>query len=168
MSKEQPPSPEAFVFSEPEKLWNRLGDARFQALLADAQTTIHQVEVSSNAYGQFLFVTVSCPEGDQKQLWTLFGLGYHEYRERWLTEEWSFYRANPFAETRAQRVSKAEAEGLLHARREEIAPYAVQETQTRRGKLFEMLAEMTDDDGALAEMQDLGDLWEALTGEEDA
>jgi len=35
-------------------------------------------------------------------------------------------------------------------------PYIVQDTQTELGWLFEQLADLTDEDGALAEMQDLG------------
>jgi hypothetical protein len=162
MSKEQPQPPEPFAFNEREQLYSKLSDKRFQALLADEQTTIHKVELSSNAYGQFVFVTVSRPEAGRPQLWTLFGLGYHDYRERWYTREWSFYRANPFPDTLKKSMSREEAEELLTARREEIAPYASQDEQTRRGRLFELFADMTDDDGTIAEMEDLGDLWDDL------
>ena len=162
MRKERPQPPEPFSFTEREQLYSRISHERLQALMEDEQTTIHKVELSANLYGEFVFLTVSRPEGDKPQLWTLFGLGYHEHRERWLTQEWSFFRANPFPETLDQRVSKAEAQELLRERQEEIAPYATQDTQTGRGKLFEMLADLTDDDGALAEMEDLGDLWDTL------
>ena len=163
MSKEQLQPPEPFDFTEREKLYDRISHERLRALVSDEQTTIHKVELNANMYGEFVFITVSRPEEDKPQLWTLFGLGYHEHRERWFTDEWSFYRANSFPETLAQHVDKAEAEELLRTRQEEIAPYAVQDTQTGRGKLFEIIAELTDDDAAIAEMEDLGDLWDDLS-----
>ena len=163
MSKERAQAPEPFSFTEREQLYNRISHDRLQTLMDDAQTTIHKVELNSNMYGEFCFVTVSRPEADNRQLWTLFGLGFHEQRERWFTDEWSFFRANPFPETLEQRVNKDDAQELLRARQDEIAPYATQDTQTGRGRLFEMLAEFTDDDAAIAEMDDLGDLWDALS-----
>jgi hypothetical protein len=43
----------------------------------------------------------------------------------------------------------------LHAHRDEIEPSIRENTQTEQGKLFELLADLTDDDGALAEIQDI-------------
>jgi hypothetical protein len=88
---------------------------------------------------------------------TFFGLGYHDYRERWIANEWFWYRANEFPEVLKREVSKDEAQEMLRERREEIATYASQQTQSKRGKLFEMVADMTDDDGAISEMEDMGD-----------
>jgi hypothetical protein len=163
MSKEQLQPPEPFSFNEREKLWNRMSDSRFQRLLADEQTTIHRVQQDSNSFGEFLFVTVSRPEEGKQQYWTFYGYGFHEFRERWYTQEWAWFQDHPFAETKEQRVSREEAEELLQARREEIAPYVRDDTQTGQGRLYEMIADLTDDDGALAEMDDLGDLWDELS-----
>ena len=112
--------------------------------------------------GEFVFVTVSWPLENKRELWTLFGYGYHEYRERWYTNEWHFYRNHPFPETLEQRVSREETEEMLQTRRDEIAPYTREDRQTGRGRLFERLADLTDDDGAIAEIDDLGDLWDIL------
>jgi hypothetical protein len=38
----------------------------------------------------------------------------------------------------------------------EISPHLGKETQTEIGKMSESLADLTDEDAALAEMQDLG------------
>jgi hypothetical protein len=54
-------------------------------------------------------------------------------------------------------ISWEEAEQLLQQRRAEIAPLVGKTTQSGRGKLFEMLADLTDEDGALSEMEDMGD-----------
>ncbi len=168
MSKEQPQPPDVFAFSEREKLFYRLSDARFQELLRDVRTTIHRVELSANDYGEFLFITVSLPKtasqpvGERKGVVTLYGLGLHEYRERWITDEWFWYEAFSRPEVVEQRMTKERVEARLRERREEIAPYVTGRAQSGRGKLFEMLAELTDDDGAIAEMEDLGDLADFL------
>ena len=159
-SKEQPQPQELFRFTEHEKLWDRISDPRFQALLADEATTLHKVEFSSNAYGEFMFVSVSCAADGESRLMTFWGLGYHDYRERWITDQWAWYSANPSPETQKQRITLKEAQELLEQRRAEIAPYLKEDTQTRRGQLFELLADLTDEDGAWAELDDLNDWWD--------
>ena len=168
MSKEHLQPTEPFRFTESEKLWERISDNRLKALMDDPQTNIHKVSVDSNSYGEFLFVTVSRPEEGRQQVLTLFGYGYHDFRERWYTQEWAWFRANPFSETLEQRLTREEAEELLQARQEDIAPYVERDTQTARGKLFKMIAELTDDDGAIAELEDLDpDMLDALLGDDE-
>ena len=163
MGKEQPQPPDPFGFTEREKLWDRISDTRFQALLTDPATTIHKIEIDANNYGEFTFVTLSREADGKRHLITAWGLGFHEYRERWIADHWHWYKANPFPETLKQRLRLEEVQELLTQRRAEIAPYLTAETQTGRGRLFELLAEMSDDDAAISEMEDLGDLWDELS-----
>jgi hypothetical protein len=123
MSQERPQPAEPFAFNEHEKLWNRISHDRFQALLDDEQTTIHKARLDTNSYGEFVFVTVNCPEEGKREIYTLYGCGYHEYRERWFTQEWFLYRSDPFPDTLHQQVSREEVHELLEQRLEEIAPY---------------------------------------------
>ena len=41
------------------------------------------------------------------------------------------------------------------ARKDELLPYAEKATQSEADRFFEMLADLTDDDGAIAEFDDL-------------
>ena len=50
-------------------------------------------------------------------------------------------------------------------RLERIRPHVRSDTQIARGRLFEKLADLTDEDGAYAELQDLGDLSDWLGDE---
>jgi hypothetical protein len=52
-------------------------------------------------------------------------------------------------------VSKPETEELLSDRLREIEPHITQEEPSVRGKLFAWLADLTDEDGAYTELQDL-------------
>jgi hypothetical protein len=125
---------------------------RFSKLIADGQTIIHEIELSTNSYGEFLFVSTSRAAGEKSIYITFWGLGYHEYRERWITDAWSWYEALPAASK--QPIPNEEALEVIHKRQEDIAEYARENTQSRRGKLFELLADLTDEDGALADLED--------------
>jgi hypothetical protein len=166
MSKERSQPEAAFGFTEREKLFYRVSEARFQALLEDERITIHRIELSANDYGEFLFVTVSLPAaanqpvGERKSVVTMFGLGLHEFRERWITDEWFWYQAFSYPELLEQTVDKQDAQWLIEERREAIQPYVNSQQQSKRGKLFEMIADMTDDDGTIAEMEDFPDLFD--------
>ena len=81
-------------------------------------------------------------------------LPYHEYRERWFTDEWNWYQANTFPDLMQEKVEKEESEELLKQRLEDIRPNICPDTQTERGRLFEILADLTDEDGAYADMMD--------------
>lgn len=156
-NKERPQPPDPFGFTEQEKLWDRIGGERFNALIEDEASTIHQIGIDANNYGEFAFVTVSRETGGQRTLITFWGLGYHEHRERWITDHWRWHRANQFPAILEQRLSLEEAQELLEQRRAEIVPYVTEETQSARAKLFEMLADLTDEDGAYIELEDLGE-----------
>jgi len=156
MTKEQRiPQPEGFRLTENEKLFDRISDARFQQLLFNDQTTIHNVKVDSNSYGEFLFVTVSRPATQGDEHLTFWGLGHHEYRDRWITDEWFYYAPNFNSETLKHKLHHDTARESIQQRRDEIAVEA-KSTQSTAGALFEMLADLTDDDGAIADIEDLG------------
>ena len=95
MSKErQHPSLEGFGFSESEKLWDRVSDERFREMIFDPQTTVHRVTIDSNNYGEFLFLTASRSISKGRECITYWGYGLQEYREKWLTQQWFWYRTS--------------------------------------------------------------------------
>ena len=130
----------------------------FDEILNAGDTVIHMIKPSSNHYGEFLFVTIS-RFGDQGRVYaTFYGLGFHEYRERWITDEWFWYQAMGNPDLQREQIPKDEAQAKIQGHREENWPDVRLDTQTERGSLFEMLANLTDDDGALAEMEDMDQL----------
>jgi hypothetical protein len=168
MSSERlgPPLPRReteFGFTDRETLFDRVSHPRLMALLADDATTVHRVLESSTSYGEFLFVTLSRPGSRERLLATFWGLGFHDYRERWLSTAWFWCFSNPLPKEDRQEIPKEEARQLIEARLAYVRAQAAHETQSRRGQIFEMLADLTDEDGALAEMDDLPD-W--LLGDE--
>lgn len=165
MSIEQQPSrrkstEEEFGLTERERLRDRVSHARFLEILDEPRTKVHRVEESLNNYGEYLFVTVSRPGAEKRMLMTFWGLGYHEYREHWIMDEWYWYQA--MRELEKESVPREIARELIEERRRTIQAYGLENTQTRRGQVFEMLADLTDEDGAYTELEDLGDLTDWL------
>lgn len=151
----QPKPGDEFGLTEHEQLFDRVGHERLLQLLEDPDMTVHQVEESYNNYGSFLFVTMSKLVKNRRILVTFWGLGFHESRERYITQEWFWYFANPFPPTLQSHVDKEEAKQTIQERHHKMAAHAQENTQSRRGKLFETIADLTDEDGASVELEDL-------------
>jgi hypothetical protein len=140
---------ELFGLTEKEQLFWRVSQERFQAILEDEQTQVHEIKDSHNNYGNFLFVTTSRPGRPERICMTFFGLGFHEYRERWITDEWFWYQRNLTPELQKSKLTQKEVQSILEQRRDSIAAEIGSVSQTDRGRLFELLADLT------AEIEDL-------------
>jgi hypothetical protein len=161
MSHERPIQPmpqkpyEVFGLTDKEALWWRVKDEHLKEIIFDNRTTIHRMSEASNNFGEFMFVTTSRNTPQERIGITFFGLGFLEHRERWITDEWYWYQTTIHSNMVGERITKEEAEELLKQRLDSISPYLNEDTQTQLGKVFEILADLTDEDGALAEMEDL-------------
>jgi hypothetical protein len=165
MSNRERRRPEdVFGFTERERLYDRIGHQRFLGLLTDEQTVVHSIELSSNSYGEFLFVLVSRPAAEQRVALTFWGLGYHEYREQWITGEWFWHQSDLSGGRAEQPMVREEVLSMIAERYQEVLVSSRNAQQSKRGQLFEMMADLTDDDGAISDMEDLGD-W--LLGQDD-
>lgn len=101
-------------------------------MLQDPLTKIHAVKESGNVYGEFLFVTVSREVKGQQLIMTLYGLGFHEYRDRWFTDEWHWYQSYGNSEACEGELSKDDAVKQVEARKDEILSYAEKATQSEQ------------------------------------
>ncbi len=160
MKKEYSPLPpenpyQNFGFTESEILFFRVTHKRFLEILQDQKSKIHTVIESGNTFGDFLFVTVSRENNGRQLMVTFYGLGFHEYRDRWFNDEWHWYPTFTNSEFCKEEISKDDAMRQVEARKEEILPYAEKANQSQAGHLFEMLADLTDDDGAIANFDDI-------------
>lgn len=168
MSHEHSPIPtqrnsrEIYELTEQENLNRRVIDKRFQEIITDKKTIIHNIQETSNNYGEFLFVTTSRPGDKERISLTFYGQGYHEHRERWISDEWFWYETNLDPIKNQQIIEKDKARELIQQHLNGIQPFIQEKTQSDRGKLFEVLADLTDEDSVLAEMEDLESLTDWL------
>jgi len=149
---------ELFGFTEQEKLRWRVDGERFEEILQDKNTQIHTITESSNTFGEFLFVTTSRPGKQGRICMTFYGYGFHEYRERWLIDEWFWYQATATTDLLREKLPKEDVQETLQEHWDEIKPHIRLDTQTEHGRLFEILADLTDDDAALSEFRDVEQL----------
>lgn len=151
-------SPDIFGLTEREQHDYRLSATRFFNLLNDPKTTVHQVHLDHNSFGEYLFVSLSRVVDGQHYGLTCYGLGFHEQRERWLTEVWYWYENHPIDSRYHQTIPKTEALRLIQERQAEIAS-SENPALSDRALLFALLADLTDEDGALTELDDLDMDW---------
>lgn len=163
MKEKLPPQP-CFSFTEREKLYDNVSHKRLLALMMQPDIDVHEVEPSSNSFGEYLFVTLSCRAEQPKKLWTFWGLGYHEYRERWITDSWQWFESYRQA-GEMPIIPKQEAYNQINERESFVRAQVNPAKPSRSAQMYELLAEFTDEDGALAELEDLG--WALLSGDEE-
>ena len=114
LSQPAPKRPyEIFSLTEKEALYWRVDDQRFQALLEDESTVVHKIHTSTNNFGEFLFVTTPRPGEQERIAMTFYGLGYHQHRERWITDEWFWYQTNVYPSMMEDQVDKNKAKELI-------------------------------------------------------
>ena len=147
---------EVFGITDEEVSRRRVNNESLNEILSNNNTSVHSVQISSNLYGEFLFLTCNRGIGAKRACMTFYGLGYHKYRERWLSEEWFCYHIPPSLVAGHKTVSKEDTEEVLAQRLADIRPHLVENTQTERGRQFGILADLTDDDVALSVLRDLG------------
>ena len=86
---------------------------------------------------------------------SFYGLGYHKYRERWIKDEW-FWEQFPLKQVALQEnLSNEDIAEHLGERVAEISPFFDEVRQTDLGRMFDCLADTTDDETVLAEFQTL-------------
>lgn len=140
---------EIFGLTEKEAACLRVTDNRLKEIISSQDTSIHSIKMSTNTFGEFLFLTTSRGVGQQRIYMTFYGLGYHEYRERWIKEEWFWYQLQESMIDSSTKISEEEAIEKLEQRLADITPKLNEDTQTERGRMFEQIAELYDDDAAL-------------------
>ena len=153
MSKELDPRSQPFTFTDREQLFDRISDERFRELIERESTTLHEASISTNNYGEFLFATVSWQSQTGREYVTFWGLGFHEYRERWIGQEWYWYRCERQS-LEDKTIPREEFDEQLEERAAFVAAYLDEDTQSQRGQLFEFMADMTDEDGAVADLDE--------------
>ena len=152
-----------FTFTERENLYDQVSHDRFMALVMQPDVDIHEVGESTNSFGEYLFVTISCRTEQPKKLYTFWGLGYHEHRERWIMDTWQWYESQRNMKS-LPALDKDEAYAQIKEREAFVRANATPTQQSPRARLYEILADLTDEDGAFTELEDLG--W-AFLGDND-
>jgi hypothetical protein len=144
---------EAFRLTEREDLYDLVSDARFRELLECPDVDVVEAHVDTNSYGEYLFVTLRRQHHGQPYCISCYGLGFHEQREQWITDHWRWYSANLRT---GIPLSKQRVLETIQQRQDDIMPEVLAaEAPSQRALWFSLIADFTDEDGALSEIEDL-------------
>jgi hypothetical protein len=146
---------EVFGLTDREDLHDFLSETRFRELLQRQEIEVVDAHIDTNSFGEYLFVTLRILHHGQPYCISCYGLGFHEQREQWITDQWRWYAANLRT---GISFSKQRVLDTIQRRKDDIMPEALQaEAPSQRALLFSLLADLTDEDGALSEWEDLGE-----------
>jgi hypothetical protein len=151
-------------FTEREKLYDQVSHQRFLSILHQQDIEVHELREDTNSFGEFLFVTISCRNDQPRKLYTFYGLGYHDYRERWISDIWQWFESQRKLNTFAP-LQKQNALADITEREVFVQSQQSPEPPSRSAEVFSLLADLTDEDGALTDLEDLG--WMLLGNDED-
>lgn len=133
-------------------------------LASDSSSSLYRAHVDTNSYGEFFFATISRPNEEKGQdFYTFYGLGFHEQRDRYYVDEWYFYTGS--ITSNEEVMSFDNFASLVQQRLDKISPEYRRHKQSARGRLFEEIADLTDDDGAIADMEDFPDFFGDYEGD---
>jgi len=144
--------------SKREVLFDRVSEETLRKLIRRAKR-IYYLKESSNLYGEFLFIGLLFDYKGEEIAITFYGLGYHEGRDRYFIDEWHFYwdaNFDVFKDKYTESYSVEEVLEKIRERKEEIIEEAKEHKQSREGRIFEEIADLSDDDAALIFMEDYG------------
>jgi len=122
--------------------------------LIDRAEYIYQFENANNLYGHFLFIGLALRFQNEIIPITFYGLGYDEYKDKYIVDKWGFYWANTFVLEERVDLTKEEIKKKIEERRKEVKKLAKEHKQSKTGKLYEAIASLTDQDGAITLMED--------------
>jgi len=133
--------------TENESLFSRISDDRLKEIVRE--NTVVSCKVDSNSYGRFLFVKVKVEKDGEIGLITFYGLGWHEYRDKYFVDVWHHYTDyNIYDDMDLEPISTERVLEKVEKRRTEIEERAKGHNQSKDGKLFSQVADLGDDDGA--------------------
>ena len=70
-------------------------------------------------------------------------LGYHEYREQWMTDSWTWFESQRSFTDLA--LFKEEAQSRIQVRRNDVLAWNNNEQLSRHAQLYALLADLTDE-----------------------
>lgn len=143
----------AFGLTDDECLWEKIEAERLISLIERSDIQVREINQDFNNYGEFLFVCVEIPG---QFVLDVYGLGFHERRERYITD----FRFNTCGRQFPQnerfapaiRISKDQTVKIIRNRMIEVqqemkaaGPY----NQSDDADTFELVADLADDDFAM-------------------
>lgn len=148
--------------TESQDLWETIPHTQLLDIIARPDVLLSGYSVGENAYGEFLFFSIHLP--NHREYITVYGLGENWNSEKWLTATWKFYESYTSVwELEHYPLETISAKALLAKIETRIADITKQgaylpHVPSQRATYYSMLAEFSDEDSAIMEIDDLMNL----------
>jgi hypothetical protein len=135
------------LFTDDENLFDKISLKRAKEIIQREDILIYSSEISYNTYGEFLFITFTYKE----RIFVIYGLGEHCERERWVGD----FNINTGQEYNIRDTVPIDKEEVLKQinERAKLKKHYTYE-QSYRGELYDILADIGDEDGAASILED--------------
>jgi hypothetical protein len=140
-----------FGITESENLWDKIRGFERLMQLVNKADRISQCMRSTNSYGEWRFITLWI---DKEQL-TLYGHGEHDYRAMIYGDTWFICNHNDYEQdyhSGANLNIYQVTEELMREHKHDYPKDLKSEFASDESDLFNEIADLTDDDGAISEL----------------
>ena len=141
------------IITEKEKLFDRVSHERLIEFINNRKNKIVDFKRDSNSYGEFLFVTLQFP---QDLYMTFYGAGFDDNRDKYILDYWRFYDGSK----KEGNFKKKKVLSEIETERKNLEALTKDHKQSLGGKIFSIVADLTDEDGAIAEFDDQPNLFD--------
>lgn len=137
------------LLNENENLFNKVSYRRLIEILNKDEVNILRFTKSTNSYGSFQFINIQI--NDCKEYLTFYGLGLHEYRNRYYIDEFHVY-SNYNIEKNVEILDKIQVIKDLKKLYRKIRKdtRSIKLNRTTDDVMFDQLADMADDDAVIS------------------
>jgi len=135
------------LFTDDENLFDKITFKRAKEIIQREDVLVYSSEISHNTYGEFLFITFIY----KNSIFVIHGLGEHSERERWIDN----FNINTGQEYNIRNTIPIDKGGVLKQinERAKLKKHYTYE-QSYRGELYDILADIGDEDGAASILAD--------------
>lgn len=144
-----------FGITEDEHMWKRISYNRLLEIIKQDDVHVVGMGRDTNSYGEWNFIELE-KDGPGPRI-EFYGHGWHEHKEKFLVNNWSYYRVGSYNQPEEHLDKKyvlqeLQKEHKMYTERAKTASGR----RSEKAKIFSLLAETSDEDGALTMMEDMG------------
>lgn len=146
-----------------EKLFERIGEEKLFKLIGDGIVVPRMCEVDDNSFGEWLFINCLVAAKPERSIMFVSKFGFHYHKEEYeMDRAYGFYTGGKIYGDSGRDITLEEVAKEADEYRTEMERNAKlynndeDPERKKRNDMYDLMAELGDEDGALGEMRDLG------------
>lgn len=150
------------ILTDRELLFDKISHKRMIQIINKPSVRVVSLKRDSNYHGEFLWISLV----HNNYYFTAYSMGFHEGKDRYITDEWSLVYFEKYSQDIREkrnhvfRMDRQLVLDTIQKEQDECIRYQEKHTTSEEGKLYELIAELSDEDGAYSMLEDFGYLME--------